>query len=77
MKPVTIDPRYHDAVIFYLDGFVADTAALDAVAGDNAYQLNPRSTRTRTWVTSPNMALPGFIERVRAVAPPAGRAVSS
>ena len=28
MKPVTIDPRYHDAVIFHFDGFVADTAAL-------------------------------------------------
>ena len=37
MKPVMIGPRYHDAVIFYLDGFVADTAALDAAAGDNAY----------------------------------------
>ena len=32
MKPVTIDPRYHDAVIFDLDGFVADIAALHAVA---------------------------------------------
>ena len=32
MKPVTIDPRYHDAVIFHLDGFVADTAAIDAAA---------------------------------------------
>src|ERR1700758_2414020 len=32
MKPVTIDPRYHDAVIFHLDGFVADIAAIDAAA---------------------------------------------
>ena len=32
MKPVTIDPRYHDAVIFDLDGFVADIAALHAAA---------------------------------------------
>ena len=32
MKPVTIDPRYHDAVIFHLDGLVADTAAIEAAA---------------------------------------------
>ena len=32
MKPVTIDPRYHDAVIFDLDGFVADITALHAAA---------------------------------------------
>ncbi len=32
MKPVTIDPRYHDAVIFHLDGLVADTAVIDAAA---------------------------------------------
>ncbi len=32
MKPVTIDPRYHDAVIFHFDGFVADTAAIEAAA---------------------------------------------
>ena len=32
MKRVTIDPRYHDAVIFDLDGFVADIAALHAAA---------------------------------------------
>ncbi len=32
MKPVTIDPRYHDAVIFHLDGFVADIAAIEAAA---------------------------------------------
>ena len=32
MKPVTIDPRYHDAVIFHLEGFVADTAAIEAAA---------------------------------------------
>ena len=32
MKPVTIDPRYHDAVIFHLDGLVADTAAIHAAA---------------------------------------------
>ena len=32
MKPVTIDPRYHDAVIFHLDGLVADTAAIEVAA---------------------------------------------
>ena len=32
MKPVTIDPRYHDAVIFHLDGLVADTASIEAAA---------------------------------------------
>ena len=32
MKPVTIDPRYHDAVIFHLDGLVADTGAIEAAA---------------------------------------------
>lgn len=30
--PVTIDPRYHDAVIFDLDGVVTDTAAIHAAA---------------------------------------------
>ena len=28
--PVTIDPRYHDAVIFDLDGVLTDTACSDA-----------------------------------------------
>ena len=32
MKPVTIDPRYHDAVIFQFDGSVADIAAIEVVA---------------------------------------------
>ena len=32
MKRVTIDPRYHDAVIFVLDDFVADIAALHAAS---------------------------------------------
>jgi alpha,alpha-trehalase len=31
-RPVTIDPRYHDAVIFDLDGVVTDTAAIHAAA---------------------------------------------
>ena len=30
--PVTIDPRYHDAVIFDLDGVLTDTACSDAAA---------------------------------------------
>jgi alpha,alpha-trehalase len=30
--PVTIDPRYHDAVIFDLDGVVTDTASIHAAA---------------------------------------------
>ena len=30
--PVVIDPRYHDAVLFDLDGVVADTAAIHAKA---------------------------------------------
>ena len=30
--PVTIDPRYHDAVLFALDGVVTDTAAIHAAA---------------------------------------------
>ncbi|MGZ4511752.1 MAG: HAD family hydrolase, partial [Mycobacterium sp.] len=30
--PVTIDPRYHDAVIFDLDGLLTDTARSDAAA---------------------------------------------
>jgi alpha,alpha-trehalase len=29
MVPVTIDPRYHDAVIFGLDSIVTDTACID------------------------------------------------
>jgi alpha,alpha-trehalase len=32
MKPVMIDPRYHDAVIFDLDGVVTDTASMHAAA---------------------------------------------
>ncbi len=32
MKRVTIDPRHHEAVIFDLDGFVADITALHAAA---------------------------------------------
>ncbi|WNG79852.1 trehalose-phosphatase [Mycobacterium sp. ITM-2016-00316] len=30
--PVTIDPRYHDAVIFDLDGVITDTASIHAAA---------------------------------------------
>ena len=30
--PVRIDPRYHDAVLFDLDGVVTDTAALHRAA---------------------------------------------
>ena len=30
--PVTIDPRYHDAVIFDLDGVVTDTASIHQAA---------------------------------------------
>ena len=30
--PVTIDPRYHDAAIFDLDGMLTDTACSDAAA---------------------------------------------
>ncbi len=30
--PVTIDPRYHDAVIFDLNGVLTDTACSDAAA---------------------------------------------
>ena len=30
--PVTIDPRYHDAVIFDLDGVLIDTGCSDAAA---------------------------------------------
>jgi hypothetical protein len=30
--PVTIDPRYHDAVLFDLDGVVTDTASAHAAA---------------------------------------------
>ena len=30
--PVTIDPRYHDAVIFDLDGVVIDTASIHQAA---------------------------------------------
>jgi alpha,alpha-trehalase len=37
MKPVTIDPRYHDAVIFDLDGVVANTRALRAAACKRAF----------------------------------------
>ena len=32
-RPVTIDPRLHDAVIFDLDGVVTDTASIHAAAG--------------------------------------------
>src|ERR1700758_1601317 len=30
--PVTIDPRFHDAVVFDLDGVVTDTASIHAAA---------------------------------------------
>jgi hypothetical protein len=30
--PVTIDPRYYDAVIFHLDGAATDAARIDAAA---------------------------------------------
>ena len=30
--PVFVDPRYHDAVIFDLDGVVTDTAVIHAAA---------------------------------------------
>ena len=30
--PVTIDPRYHDAVIFDLDGVLTDTASVHRAA---------------------------------------------
>ena len=37
MKSVTIDPRYHDAVIFDLDGVVTNTRALRAAACKRAF----------------------------------------
>lgn len=47
--PVTIDPRYHDAVLFDLNGLVTDTASVH----DHAYSLrnHPISTAERDVIT--------------------------
>ena len=42
--PITIDPRYHDAVIFDLDGALTDTACTDAAVRS---LLDRRSTLAR------------------------------
>lgn len=46
---LTIDPRYYDAAIFDLDGVVADTAGLDAVAWTQVadYRLSPAARPSR------------------------------
>jgi hypothetical protein len=60
MKRVTIDPRYHDAVIFDLDRFVADITALHAAAWKRTldrFQTSPSSSTMR-WAPSSRSWLP-------------------
>jgi alpha,alpha-trehalase len=52
--PVTVDPRYHDAVLFDLDGARADDAAHVGATVDLARKLQSAGVATAAYSSSPH-----------------------